>query len=191
MGSKAERQRILTEALAKGSPGKGEIVFRLVVHVAECADEDVEEDEGGKEELPATLIDHPDVKALLPCDGLLNGLVDLGIDALKTLKTLALGLVALEVGWLSGQGVADLDIWMVHQVAVCKVKTVRAHVSHYVQKMRRPAYKRRRNDRPAGREGGRRRRKGNGVGWRQFITSLYQSSVWPCLAAGPDPAQSV
>lgn len=77
----------------------GQVVLELVMEETKNGDKEMEEHPDTKEELPATLVDHPEVEFLHESLGA-NGSFGTGIGerTLETLQTPALSLVALEMG---------------------------------------------------------------------------------------------
>lgn len=94
-----------TECNTKGRPSRDQVILRLVMESTEDSHQKVQEYPHAEEQSPPSLVDHPDIPLLR------ERLRDIGsnlhrgvcVGPLKTLKTSALGLVALEVNVLASE----------------------------------------------------------------------------------------
>lgn len=60
--------KLLTESDTKGRPRANQVVLQRIVEPSEDEDEDMKKDNGVEEEPTATLVDHPEVPALLEAE---------------------------------------------------------------------------------------------------------------------------
>jgi len=95
---------------AECRPGIIQVILQAVVHETEDRDDQVQEQECCKEEMPLALIDHPQADSVAETFGA-GGLLCAGrVITLETLEPSALGLVALKTGSL-----VVLHVWMLIQ----------------------------------------------------------------------------
>lgn len=119
------RRKARTIGNAENSASVVEVVLELVVEESEKSDQEMKENENREEQLPPTLVDHPQTELFAPVLGYVRvaaGGAGMGQRALEALEAASLRFIALKMAGLST--IVFGHIWMLVDVIARIVREV-------------------------------------------------------------------